>query len=65
MKRMPLQRVLTGRFATIMEKAAECIKCGDCEGRCPYHLPIMEIVEKHAKWYQEEKSMHHDIVSSA
>ena len=65
MKRMPLQRVLTGRFAAVMGKAAECIKCGDCEGRCPYHLPIMEIVEKNAKWYQREKSMHHDIVSSA
>lgn len=64
MKRMPPQRIFTGRIAATLEKAADCVKCGDCEGRCPYHLPIMEMVEKNAKWYQIEKKMHHNIVSS-
>ncbi len=65
MKRMPPHRALTGRFATVMEKAAECVRCGDCEKRCPYHLPIMEIVEKNAKWYQTEKRKYNDTISSA
>ncbi len=65
MKRMPPQRIFTGRIAATMEKAVDCIKCGDCEGRCPYHLPIMEMIENNAKWYQIEKGMHPDIVSSA
>ena len=64
MKRLPPQRIFTGRIAATLEKAADCVKCGDCEGRCPYHLPIMEMVEKNAKWYQIEKRMHHNIVSS-
>jgi predicted aldo/keto reductase-like oxidoreductase len=65
MKRMPPQRIFTGRIAASLEKAAECVECGDCEERCPYHLPIMEMIGKNAKWYQIEKRMHHDIVSSA
>ena len=65
MKRMPPHRALTGRFAAVMEKAADCVRCGDCEERCPYHLPIMEIVEKNAKWYQTEKRKYNDTISSA
>lgn len=25
-------------------KAKTCIKCGECESRCPYELPIMELI---------------------
>jgi len=63
-KRMPPQRALTGRFAAVMEKAADCVRCGDCEERCPYHLPIMEIIENNAKLFQSEKEKHSDIISS-
>ncbi len=33
------------RYDTEKVKADECIKCGDCESRCPYHLPIINKLE--------------------
>jgi predicted aldo/keto reductase-like oxidoreductase len=38
-----------------MAKAANCIKCGECETRCPYHLPIREMVEENVKRFQKAK----------
>jgi len=35
-----------GRYATLPVKASACIGCGACEDRCPYHLPIREMLKK-------------------
>lgn len=56
LKRMPLERVFSGWIAAGMEKAVNCNKCGECEPRCPYNLPIMEMVEESSDLYQAEKS---------
>ncbi len=53
-KRVPPQRFLE-MVGAAMEKAANCQDCGECEERCPYHLPIREILAQQVKWYQEEK----------
>jgi len=63
MKRMPPLRIFTGNIAAALEKAADCVECGDCEGRCPYHLPIMEMIRKNSKWYQAEKKKYTNTVS--
>ncbi len=57
-KRMPPERIFSGSIAESMDKAANCSKCGECEERCPYGLPIMELMEEHANWYQAEKKKH-------
>ena len=31
-------------------KASDCIACGQCEGACPQHLPIISLLEKCRKW---------------
>lgn len=37
------------RYFAMDKTAADCIGCGDCEGRCPYHLPIREMMRSAAE----------------
>ena len=41
------------RYATLAVKADACIECGECEPRCPYHLPIREKMKKAAEEFAE------------
>jgi uncharacterized protein len=36
-----------------MESARECIECGECSERCPYGLPIPEMIKEHLVMYEE------------
>ncbi len=36
------------RYESMAIKASNCIECGDCETRCPYHLPIREMLKNAA-----------------
>jgi predicted aldo/keto reductase-like oxidoreductase len=33
------------RYATLNKTASDCIECGVCETRCPYDLPIREMLK--------------------
>ena len=37
------------------EKARDCTECGDCLPRCPYQLPIPELIKKNLEWYDSLK----------
>ena len=34
------------RYSYLEKKATDCIGCGECEERCPYQLPIRQMMEK-------------------
>ena len=34
------------RYAAMNTKADACIECGICESRCPYNLPIRDMLKK-------------------
>ena len=34
------------RYAGMEKTASDCVDCGVCETRCPYHLPIREMMKK-------------------
>ncbi len=42
-----------GRYATLPVKASACIGCGACEDRCPYNLPIREMLKGVAERFGE------------
>jgi predicted aldo/keto reductase-like oxidoreductase len=52
---MPQEVLITGFVGENMEKAASCTECGECEERCPYGLPIIEIIAEHLRAYQTYK----------
>ncbi len=37
------------RYAQLAKTASDCIGCGVCESRCPYHLPIRQMLKKAAE----------------
>ena len=36
-----------------VESGSNCIQCGECEQKCPYHLPIREIIAENLDFYKE------------
>jgi len=56
-KRLPPDWYLKNpRIPGMMEKAIECIECGECETKCPYNLPIREMIKESYNLFQEVKA---------
>lgn len=41
------------RYRTLAVKASACVECGACETRCPYNLPIRQMLKKCAEEFGE------------
>ena len=41
------------RYAAMGTHASDCVGCGACEERCPYHLPIRDMLQKVAERFGE------------
>jgi len=51
-RRMPLDRMASGWIAEAAASARDCIECGECELRCPYHLPIRDMIVDSVRFYE-------------
>jgi uncharacterized protein len=52
-KRMGLQVVQGGWVKDAVETARNCTGCGTCRQRCPYELPIPELIRENLKWLDD------------
>ncbi|MFC1944352.1 aldo/keto reductase [Chloroflexota bacterium] len=51
----PPNLVFQGWVAQAMEKAEDCTECGECEGRCPFRLPIREMFKENIALFRRLK----------
>ncbi len=49
-KRMGAQLLREGMFAGAIAKGRDCSECGDCMTRCPYDLPIPDLIRENLRW---------------
>ena len=64
-KRMPPERFFTPSMDEAIEKATKCSDCGECEKRCPYHLPIRDMIKEQVSWYQHLTSNNEKNISKS
>ena len=50
-QRYGLQEWATARYMAMDKKASDCIGCGACEQRCPYNLPIRQMLKRVEKLF--------------
>jgi len=55
LRRMPVESFLRFTGPAAEKAAADCQKCGECEERCPYGLPIREMMDEAISVYWREK----------
>jgi len=55
-KRLPPDWYLRGFVTEGMAKAADCTECGECEARCPFGLPIREMLKEHYNLFEQLRS---------
>ena len=51
-KRFPPERFAGAGLAATMASADKCVQCGQCEEKCPYELPIIEMLAEYAAFYE-------------
>jgi len=48
-------RILNGGWPKLaVEQARNCTECGECMERCPYKLPIPELIKENLQWVDEQ-----------
>lgn len=62
-KRMTRHQLYSGWVSSMMQKAAECTECGECQERCPYNLPIMDMIREYLSWYEPGKAQYDEEMS--
>jgi uncharacterized protein len=52
-KRMGIELFRNGPFWGAINKGRNCTECGDCMTRCPYELPIPDLIRENLAWLDE------------
>ncbi len=52
-KRWTPQGEYYSRLTTVFGKAGDCVECGQCEGVCPQHLPIIRHLKEVAEYFEK------------
>lgn len=52
-KRLPRERLLSGSIAQAVEEARQCTDCGECEEKCPYDLPIRQMIRRNLRFHDD------------
>ena len=52
-KRYGLKDWAMGRYDKLEVKPTACVECGECEEKCPYDLPIREMLKESAALFEE------------
>jgi predicted aldo/keto reductase-like oxidoreductase len=55
-KRFPPERFFSGFVKEAVDSARRCADCGECEERCPYRLPIREMLSENIAFYDRVKA---------
>jgi len=42
----------------VVDRVEQCADCGECEDKCPYALPIREVIAENVVWYEQEMAKH-------
>ncbi len=50
------EMLVSPEFEDVLERAGNCIQCGDCLTRCPYNLPIPFMMKEYVEWADYERS---------
>jgi predicted aldo/keto reductase-like oxidoreductase len=40
------------RMESIVDSGRQCTLCGACEPKCPYNLPIQEMIQEHMTFFE-------------
>ena len=57
-KRLPASRVIEMLSQSVQWAVDNCTKCGECESKCPYGLPIREMLDESIALYSHERAKH-------
>jgi len=55
-KRFPAEFCFSGWVADAMARVDDCTDCGECEDRCPFHLPIRQLLRDNAAHFRRLKA---------
>ena len=52
-RRLPTERLPQGWVGEAVKASRACIECGECEEKCPYQLPIRELLRENIRFYEK------------